>query len=192
MTHHADLFTNRQLTALCTLSDLVRDAHEQVLIDGDGDVTYADAIAMYLAFGVDKASLTNTTQATWQSNPDRLTQAFSRQALPMTWDFAEANPLSSAGGGFILTGIALGEVLDRLSSATQASVGQADARTLGFRAGIVCTDPPYYDNIGYADLSDYMYVWLRRSLTVHLSGTIRHTAHTENGRAGCHPLPIRW
>jgi len=164
MTHHADLFTNRQLAVLCTFSELISMAREKVLTDSGGDVGYADAIATYLAFGVDKLSLTNTTLATWQSNPDRLTQAFSRQAIPMTWDFAEANPFSAAGGGFILTGLAIGEVLDRIYSEVNSTVGQADATTMEFRSGVICTDPPYYDNIGYADLSDYMYIWLRRSL----------------------------
>jgi len=176
----SDLFTSRQLVALTTLSDLVGESRNHVLeaarlavssvpnttrsFDPEG---YANAIATYLAFGVDKNTLTNCTLATWQANPDRLTQTLSRQALPMAWDFAEANPLSSAGGGYVLTLTSLGEVLERLPGHVLCSGGvrQADAADLdiGSRPAI-CTDPPYYDNIGYADLSDYFYVWLRRTL----------------------------
>ncbi|MEW6111706.1 MAG: DUF1156 domain-containing protein [Acidobacteriota bacterium] len=133
---------------------------------GTGAQAYADAVATYLAFGLDKNTLTNTTQATWQSNPDRLTQAFSRQALPMTWDYAEANPLSDAGGGYVLTLQSLSEVLVKLPEPREpAFVSQVDSTTLsGASAAMITTDPPYYDNIGYADLSDFFYVWLRRSL----------------------------
>src|SRR5205823_1150149 len=93
MTRHRDLFTSRQLVALTTLSDLIGDARERIRADC-GDDGYANAVSTYLAFGLDKNTLTNCTQATWQTRPDRLTQAFSRQAMPMTWDYAEANPLS--------------------------------------------------------------------------------------------------
>jgi putative DNA methylase len=179
---HRDLFTPRQLLALTTFSDLAREARMRVhadacavmnddglrLTDGGRGVTaYADAVATYLAFGLDKNTLTNTTLATWQSNPDRLTQAFSRHAMPMTWDFAEANPLSEAGGGFVLTLQSLAEVLERLPVAKREStVEQLDARSTEsrWRRSVVFTDPPYYDNIGYADLSDYFYVWQRRTL----------------------------
>lgn len=178
----ADLFTPRQLVALTTFSDLVGEARERVLADartagsldngrrlvegGTGAAAYADAVATYLAFGVDKLSLTNTTQATWQSSPDRLTQAYSRQAVPMTWDFAEANPLSAAGGGYALTSEALAKVLERVPVGCPSGlVGQQDARAATLPVGaMVSTDPPYYDNIGYADLSDYFYIWLRASL----------------------------
>ena len=114
-----DLFTSRQLVALTTFSDLVGEATRCVRRDavaaglpdddrplrdgGTGATAYAEAVGVYLAFCVDKNTLTNTTQATWQANPDRLTQGFSRQAIPMVWDYAEANPLSSAGGGFSIT-----------------------------------------------------------------------------------------
>jgi len=161
---HVDLFTNRQLTALCTLSDLVTEARDLAIADSGNDMEYANAIAAYLGFGVDKAALTNTTLATWQSNPSRLSQAFARQAVPMTWDYVEANPLSRAGGGFVLTGVAIAEVLERLSPGVAAAVCQEDARSADYAGAVVATDPPYYDNISYADISDYLYIWLRRSL----------------------------
>lgn len=183
LTKWGDLFTPRQLVALTTFSDLVLEARRKVLHDakaagmdpdgkglaegGTGATAYADAVGVYLAFLVDKASLTNSTQATWQKDPDRLTQGFSRQAIPMTWDFAEANPLSDAGGGFGLTRESLAKVLERLP--VQASAGSATSRDAASALGkdyrtVLSTDPPYYDNIGYADLSDFFYVWLRRSL----------------------------
>jgi putative DNA methylase len=184
LTHFHHLFTSRQLVALTTFSDLINKAREQVKLDaiakgiiddnllldegGIGATAYADAVATYLAFGLDKNTLTNTTQATWQTHPDRLTQAFSRQALPMTWDFAEANPLSEAGGGYVLTLESLGKVLENLSSSVIPGVSrQKDAISI-FNSSVkflFSTDPPYYDNIGYADLSDYFYVWLRHSIS---------------------------
>jgi len=184
-----DAFTPRQLVALTTFSDLVVQARATVLADGlgarasrprshdespldeggTGPTAYADAVATYLAFGVDKNTLTNCTLASWQTNPDRLTQAFSRQALSMTWDYAEANPLSDAGGGYALTLISLGEVLERLmcEQVPPGKVRQLDAAAVGtaYSASVAfSTDPPYYDNIGYADLSDWFYVWLRRTV----------------------------
>lgn len=181
--HWGDLFTPRQLVALTTFATLVLEARERVKGDAltaslpdDGDsldtggisaIAYADAVAIYLAFCLDKATLTNTTQATWQRDPDRLTQAFGRQSIPMVWDYAEANPISEAGGGFGITAHATAKVLERLPFA--ASHGTADLQDAGRattsnQMRVVSTDPPYYDNIFYADLSDYFYVWLRRSL----------------------------
>ena len=177
-----DLFTPCQLVALTTFSDLVQQARERVQHDavaagladndkplrdgGTGARAYAEAVAVYLAFCVDKNTLTNTTLATWQAEPDRLTQGFARQAIPMVWDYAEANPLSSAGGGFSITPHAVGKVLGRLPQSHLGGTGlQHDAATCSLSLDrVVSTDPPYYDNIGYADLSDYFYVWLRRSL----------------------------
>ncbi len=140
-----DLFTRRQLVALTTLSDIVGLAVERICSDalvagfaeddkplrneGTGAVAYAEAVAVYLAFCLDKATLTNTTQATWQKDPDRLTQAFGRQAIPMVWDYAEANPLSEAGGGFGITSHAVGKVLERLPGNPLAGmVAQQDAQ----------------------------------------------------------------
>ncbi len=181
-----DLFTPRQLVALTAFSDLVQEAREIVLADalkatlladdrplvgdGSGPKAYADAVETYLAFGVDKNTLTNCTLATWQSSPDRLTQALGRQALPMTWDYAEGNPLSEAGGGYVLTLDSLGEVLEKLVCDTVPCgfVKQLDAaamqRAYEGQGIVISTDPPYYDNIGYADLSDWFYIWLRRTI----------------------------
>lgn len=180
---HADLYTQRQLLALSTFADLIKECRVEIeetalknhvpvdprrLADGGkGAAAYADAVVTYLAFGVDKNALTNCTQATWQTNPERLTQAMGRQAIPFTWDYAEANPLSFAGGGYALTSRAMAEVLERLPTSTSSAVvEQLDASVLQTEPRLlVITDPPYYDNISYADLSDFFYVWLRRSLT---------------------------
>jgi putative DNA methylase len=178
---YGDLFTPRQLVALTTFCDLIEETAACVRADaivaglpddakslregGTGATAYAEAVAVYLGFCVDKAALTNTTQATWQKDPDRLTQGYSRQAIPMTWDFAEANPISEAGGGFGITSHAVGKVLERLPlSPSSGQAYQQDAAASSLAVGrMVSTDPPYYDNIGYAELSDYFYVWLRRS-----------------------------
>jgi putative DNA methylase len=164
-----DLFTARQLTTLSILAELVQTAKIQVMNDCGKIMppAYSDAIATYLTFCLDKNTLTNCTQATWQSNPDRLTQAFSRQALAMTWNFAEANPFSDAGGGFGLTPISVGEVLDRLPcDVAHGQVEQRDAVAAPIltEATLVCTDPPYYDNIAYAELSDFFYGWMRHAI----------------------------
>lgn len=178
-----ELFTPRQLVALTTLSELVGEARdcirEHALVagmsddglglaaGGTGATAYADALAVYLAFCLDKATLTNTTQATWQKDPDRLTQAFGRQAIPMIWDYAEANPLSDAGGGFGITAHAVAKVLERLPAvAIPGTAVQEDAasRTGSIHLDVISTDPPYYNNISYADLSDYFYVWLKPTL----------------------------
>jgi putative DNA methylase len=177
-----DLFTARQLVALTTFSDLIDEARELALghankagwaqdriclaDGGTGSTAYADAIATYLAFGVDKMTDTNTTLCTWQVEPPRLRSTFGRQALPMTWDYAEANIFGDAAGDFSRCVDSIAEVLERLPNrGVAASVVQSDAAsTRQSLQMLFCTDPPYYDNIGYADLSDFFYIWLRRSL----------------------------
>lgn len=178
---YGDLFTNRQLVALTTFSDLAQEARERVTRDalqagmklGDRGVesavvtaqAYADAIAMYLAFAVSKAADRNSSLCFWESAMDRLRGTFGRQALPMVWDYAETNPFAGAGGDIYGTAHSLCEVLDNFRSGSPGHVEQQDARRQSLSAGrVISTDPPYYDNIGYADLSDFFYVWLRRTL----------------------------
>lgn len=176
----ADLFTNRQLVALVTLSDLVGAAREQVFRDavaagtsagdrlvdgGQGGAAYADAVATYLGFALSKATARNNTMCTWESGMDRLRGSFQRQAIPITWDFAESNPLEAFGGGFTSVIESEVEVLEALASLPgSGSVNQRDAKDAIEAGALVSTDPPYYDNVGYSDLSDFFYVWLRRSL----------------------------
>jgi len=182
MTKHRDLFTARQLLVLTTLSDLVGEARNHIFRDarstgmeddgvllddgGSGATAYADGVATYLAFAVDKAIDRNTTLCTWETGMDRMRGTFGRQALPMVWDFAETNPFAGAAGDLGGTVESLCEVLDALRSSKQSIVEQLDATASVNFGGhpMVCTDPPYYDNIGYADLSDFFYIWLRRSL----------------------------
>jgi putative DNA methylase len=181
LTTYGDLFTKRQLTALATFSDLVGEAMECVRRDstaaelpndgkplgdeGSGRAAYAEAVGVYLAFAVSKATDRNTALCVWENGMDRLRGTFGRQALPMVWDYAETNPLAGAGGDIYGTAYSLCEVLDKLMSDLSGRAVQHDAQTQALSNGkVVSTDPPYYDNIGYADLSDFFYLWLRRSL----------------------------
>lgn len=162
---YRDLFTPRQLVALTTYSGLVAEARQQALGDGATE-EYASAVATYLAFAVDKMCDTNTTLCTWQVDPPRLRATFGRQALPMSWDFTEANVFADAAGDFQRCVGSLTEVLDALPARGKGKVFQIDATAVvgPGRPAMFSTDPPYYDNIGYADLSDFFYVWMRRSL----------------------------
>ena len=159
-----DAFTPRQLVALTTFSDLVGDARTRVLADSE-DEQYADAIATYLALTVDRLADYGSTLTTWASG-GFIRGTFARQALAMAWDFAEANPLSNSTGswGNLLEGVT--HAIERVPCGSAGRVKQLDATAAanGVVSPMICTDPPYYDNIGYADLSDYFYVWLRRSL----------------------------
>jgi putative DNA methylase len=166
MTNIVDLFTNRQLIALTTLSDLVLEARDRVIADG-GSTDYADAVATYLACIVSKTADYNCTGAVWYPNEDRPKNLFARQAIPMIWDYPEINVLADIGGTW--TGC-LRVVTDAMAGldvqpGANAHVQQINAEALQIpNNAVTCTDPPYYDNVPYADLSDFFYVWLRRSL----------------------------
>lgn len=180
MTTFADLFTARQLVALTTFSDLVAEAREQALKDaiaaglpddgsrledgGTGAPAYADAIATYLAFALDKSADYWSTIATWAR--DFVRGTFARQAVPMVWDFAEANPFSTQTANWSAALGWVGQVAGSLGRYGTGSARQLDATAAvdGVDSPMVATDPPYYDNIGYSDLADYFYVWLRRSI----------------------------
>ncbi len=175
-----ELFTPRQLVALTTFSDLLGEVHEMVRRDaggdagsavrlrdgGDGATAYADAVVTYLAFVIDKCADFWSSICSWNATNSQIRNTFARQAIPMTWDFAEANPFSGklASWSSMLKGVvgslwgipvtADGDSRQRDACARIAEVGTC----------VVATDPPYYDNISYADLSDFFYVWLRRNL----------------------------
>ncbi len=165
MTRHRDLFTSRQLAFLSTLTDLVAAAKERAMSDGADD-EYANALATYLAICVSKTAVFHNTLARWRAGENKSAPAFGRQALPMVWDFAEVNPFAGAGGDFL--GVIEGccKVLSNCPVHPQGKAFQHDAtkHENTVPTALVCTDPPYYDNIGYADLSDFFYVWLRRCL----------------------------
>ena len=159
------LFTPRQLVALATFSDLIAESRSRLLDDSDGDAAYADAVVTYLALAVDRSANYWSSLTAWGG--DFIVQTFGRQALPMVWDFSEVNPFSNATGNWEGAIEWVSKCLEIAVSATRAGEAvQGDAATtlMSSNNQVICTDPPYYDNITYADLSDFFYVWLRRSL----------------------------
>ncbi|WP_054902930.1 DUF1156 domain-containing protein [Pseudomonas sp. NBRC 111131] len=175
-----DLFTCRQLVALTTLSDLVQEVisrvREDALASGMADdgmgldqggvaaTAYAQAVGLYLGLAISRTTNTVNALAVWSQSREQSVNLFSRQAIPMAWDFPEVNPFAGAAGDFAATTASMSKVLSDFST-NPGFVTQADAQNQSVSAGkLISTDPPYYDNIGYADLSDFFYVWLRRSL----------------------------
>ncbi|HQR42217.1 MAG TPA: hypothetical protein PLX97_06020, partial [Gemmatales bacterium] len=181
LSHFDHLFTERQLVALTTFSDLVEEARERIRSDAlasnlpDDDVpldaggtearAYAEAVSVYLGFVIGRGGDYWSSITTWYPGNQQIGHAFTKQAIPMVWDFAEANPLSTSSGSWrslhhtTWDGFKGLPVQDDSGWATQA-----DAQRVTINHKFISTDPPYYDNIGYADLSDFFYVWLRRSL----------------------------
>ncbi len=164
MTKHRHLFTDRQLVALCTFSDLVMEARERVLADEGGEA-YGDAAATYVGLGLSRIADANNALCSWSSSRDQTRNLFARQAIPMIWDYVENNPFGGAAGDLK---VSLGSVVQAISCRNvklAAFAHQGDGAALASKhRSIYITDPPYYDNIGYADLSDFFYLWLRRSL----------------------------
>ncbi|MGF6658197.1 putative DNA methylase [Paraburkholderia youngii] len=175
-----DYFTTRQLTALTVLSDLAQETRSKVKDDaasagwlddsesldagGSGVTAYADAIATYLGLAVSRSTNTINAMAVWSQSREQSVNLFSRQGIPMSWDFPEVNPFAGAAGDFALTTRSMAKSIET-ASARPGHATQADAQSQEIsRRKVVSTDPPYYDNIGYADLSDFFYVWLRRAL----------------------------
>ena len=181
MSDYANLYTTRQLTALTTFSDLVGEARERVLRDalstgaaegerleegGSGASAYADAVATLLSFSVSRMTNKMSSICSWDcsSKMEAIRSVFARQALPMAWDFAESNPFAGSSGDFLKE---IGRIADTTHSLPAKGCGsaiQVDAASRTYSGFTISTDPPYYDNIGYSDLSDFFYVWLRRSL----------------------------
>lgn len=179
MTDWADLFTNRQLLGLTTFSDLAVEARNLALRDaldsgqprgdrldngGSGAEAYADAIACYLGLSISRCADYQSSITTWHHRNQQIRNVFARQAIPMAWDFLEVNPLV-AGHGTCSSQIALiAGVLERLECTPAGTAQQSPALPAGVGPCVISTDPPYYDNVAYADLSDFFYVWLRRTL----------------------------
>lgn len=176
-----ELFTQRQLVALTTFSNLVAETKKAVLrdaivagLDDDGRgleaggscaTAYAEAVSVYLALAVSKMADAQTSLCRWKPSMDQSIATFGRQALPMVWDFSEANALGGMAGDFLVSLFNMMRVLERLGGGLPGKAVQADAQTQTLSAGkTVSTDPPYYNNIGYADLSDFFYIWLRPAL----------------------------
>lgn len=170
----ADLFTERQLTTLGTLSDVIQEAREKAKNDfaRTGTSTekaeaFGNAIALFLSFVLSRSVDRGSTLCSWDSSPkmEALRNTFARQALPMTWDFAEGNPFSGSSGNWINNVEWVAKAVAMLPCRESGTAAQQDAQRQSLSENkVVSTDPPYYDNIGYADLSDFFYVWLRHSL----------------------------
>jgi putative DNA methylase len=181
LSSHCDLFTPRQLVALTTFSDLVQEAQEKVKADavvagrvdngvplcegGGGAGAYGDAVGMFLGIALSRLTDICNALCRWEVTKTQVRNLFGRQAIPMLWDFAENNVFGAAAGDYLISLGNMVKALEKLPSTGQASVFQQDAQTQSLSGEkVVSSDPPYYDNIGYADLSDFFYVWLRRSL----------------------------
>lgn len=182
LTNWGDLFTQRQLAALRTFSELVLVARERLEADallagvppenkplrdgGIGAKAYSEAVSVYLSFGSSRSADAWSSIVTWRNQVEATRSTFARQALPMTWDFTEVNPFSDSCGNWIGNSVEwVQKSLTFLPTNGKGSTQQADAATQTISSTkIVSTDPPYYDNIGYADLSDFFYVWLRPAL----------------------------
>lgn len=183
LTTFGDLFTDRQLVALNTFSDLVHEARERIETDalasdqpsdptplrdgGNGAKAYAEAVSVYLGMVVNKVADRHTSIATWDSSSTKLQlrNTFARQSIPMTWDFGEGNVFCSSSGAWEPSVNWVSMSVSVLPSLSTGSMVQENAQAQRIAEGkVISSDPPYYDNIGYADLSDFLFVWLRKAL----------------------------
>lgn len=181
LTSYSDLFSPRQLTFLTTACNLLAEVQDKVASDalaaglsaaggslaegGTGALAYGQAVSIYLAFVIDKLADSNSTICTWRTTGGSLRNTFGRQAIPMTWTYAEGNPFSSITGNFETALKNVVSAIKKLPSGGQVTVVQNDAVASDYPENVlVCTELPYYHSIGYAHLSDYFYIWMRRSL----------------------------
>lgn len=157
------LFTKRQLTALTTFKDLLTEVHNLILQDG-AEPKYASAVCTYLAFAIDRTAESGSSFAIWDPSGNSIMPVFGMQKISMVWDFAEANPFSTSTQNWMSQIEWVAKTIENLPfSVNSGKVHQADATATKHVADhpVIITDPPYYKNIGYADLSDFFYVWLR-------------------------------
>ena len=176
-----DAFTPRQLVALTTFSDLVTEALARVERDamvaglpddstplrdgGTGAKAYAEAVGVYLALALSRLSDICNALCGWEVTKTQVRHLFTRQAIPMLWDFAENNVFGNAAGAYLVSLENMAKALDKMPTHRHGAVRQDTAQVQSTGVDkLISTDPPYYDNIGYADLSDFFYVWLRKSL----------------------------
>lgn len=176
-----DLFTPRQLVALTTFSDLVQEAIAKCRNDalasgmsddglgleagGTGVQAYAEAVGVYLAFVVDRCADFSNCSTRWVAGNQKIMNLFSKQAIPMTWDYPEGNILGDSIGSFSSCLDYISKCITTLPVKNISKCTQKNAQSYSSTINIIIsTDPPYYDNIGYADLSDFFYVWIRRLL----------------------------
>ena len=178
MATFGDLFTDRQLVALNTFTDLVHEGRAEIERDalaaglsgdptplrdgGTGAKAYAEAVSVYLAFAADKCCDYWSSICSWHSSGQKMRNTFGRQAIPMVWDYAEANPFCSSTGNWMAMCNWVWRTIDKLVPASIGTEQQYDAQTVHYsKESIISTDPPYYDNIGYADLSDFFFCWMK-------------------------------
>uniref|UniRef100_B8HUC1 DUF1156 domain-containing protein n=1 Tax=Cyanothece sp. (strain PCC 7425 / ATCC 29141) TaxID=395961 RepID=B8HUC1_CYAP4 len=169
-----DAFSSRQLTTLTTLCELISTAHKVVQANAidtglakEIAILYSDAVVTYLGLCLSKLTDYNSTFVTWSQSRDQAAHVFTKQSLQMVWDYAEVNPFAKAAGDFLVSLKGIGETLEKNSPASKTGyVRQFNAMNIKEQNDkiVISTDPPYFDNVGYSDLSDYFYVWLRRSL----------------------------
>ena len=174
-----DLFTDRQLVALNTFSDLVHEARAKIEADalaafpdptplrdgGAGAKAYAEAVSVYLGLGVSRLSDIQNSLCRWESSKTQVRNLFGRQAIPMMWDFGENNVFGNAAGDYRTSLGSIVKVIERFNPAADGAERNHDAQTLVYPANaVISTDPPYYDNIGYADLSDFFFAWMKPAL----------------------------
>jgi putative DNA methylase len=177
------LFTPRQLHSLEGFSSALPEVRKQIEADaveaglsrdgarlrdgGRGATAYADAVITFLSFAIDKQADTGSSVCSWDSSLGKIRTTFARQAIPMTWDFAEGNPFGSGTGSFEGVLNWMCRAIEHLPGGRPASVFQRDARARVRESpgAVISTDPPYYDNISYADLADFFYVWMRKNLS---------------------------
>lgn len=178
---YAELFSPRQLTMLLTFCDLLKDVQNKVASDalvagmspeggslsdgGTGALAYGQAVSIYLAFVIDKMADRNSTVCSWNSSGGNPRATFGRQAIPMVWNYAEGNPFSSITGNFKTTLKNIVACIKQLPCGSHVTTYQGDAAKVEYPDNVmVCTELPYYKSIGYAHLSDFFYIWMRRSL----------------------------
>ncbi len=183
LTDWGDLFTQRQLVTLTTFSDLMKETRKKAREDairfgmaddgvylksgGMGATAYAEAISVYMSFALSRSVDRGSTICSWDNSPkmEALRNTFARQSIQMTWDFAEGNPFSTSSGNWMNNIEWAAKSIALLPALNRGEVSQQDAQRQDVSKNkLVSTDPPYYDNIAYADLSDFFYVWLRRAL----------------------------
>lgn len=181
LTTFGDLFTDRQLVALNTISDLVHEVRTQIEQDalaagtepdqtplwdgGQGAKAYAEAVSVYLAFSVDRCSDFSNTSVRWNPSNQKVMNLFARQSIPMTWDFGEANVLADVVGGFRPAAEFISKCVSTFCPKSNGTLIAHDAQEIIYPHNVVIsTDPPYYDNIGYADLSDFFFSWMKPTL----------------------------
>lgn len=156
-----DLFTDRQLVALNTFADLLEEVRSEI---GQSE-NYASAVVTYLALAISRLADSCNAHCRWAADKIQLKNMFGRQAIPMTWDYFEANPFSGTAGDFLVSATTVSKAIDRWAGGGSGTIVNIDAQSVGYSSNmVISSDPPYYDNIPYADLSDFFYGWLRRML----------------------------